>query len=65
MRVKIYDTDKEGGEYLRCACDLSDVFDPSDGDGEYQITLSELKRSGRVWVGGGAAPLVLLMSDNG
>ncbi len=65
MQVKIYDVDSQGNEAFRAQCDLHDCF-PDDsrdenGNSEFLAALNELTRSGRVWIGGGAAPLVLLM----
>lgn len=59
MQVKIYDTDETGNETLRSQCELRDCF-PDDED-NFQHAWAELKRSGRVWVGGGAEPLTLIM----
>lgn len=64
MIVKIFDYDPVNGEVFRAECDLHECF-PDDsrdvvGNSEFLIALGELQRSGRYWVGGGAAPLVLL-----
>ncbi len=60
MQVRIYDCDDAGNETFRAQCELRDCF-PND-DEDFQKALAELKRSGRVWVGGGAAPLTILMN---
>lgn len=60
MRVKVIDYD-DNDEILRCVCDLQDCF-PDDDEG-YHLARNEIDRSGRCWVGGGAAPLVLLMPE--
>ena len=57
MRVKIYDY-VGADEVYRDTCDLSEAAPDSD---DYQLTLAELQLMGRAWVGGGAAPLVLLI----
>ena len=59
MRVKIIDCDGNGNETQRCICDLSECF-PDDAE-DYSRALSEIKRSGRVWNGGGAQPLTILI----
>ena len=59
MLVLIYDTDNSGNKTLRCQCQLRDCF-PDDED-DFQRSLAELSRSGRVWCGGGAAPLTLIV----
>ena len=58
MLVKIYEHDGQGNECYSHECDHSECFDCTD---ESYAALCELKASGRYWVGGGAAPLVLLM----
>jgi hypothetical protein len=64
MIVKIFDYDPVAGEVFRAQCDLHECFpdDSRDPNGvsEFLVALGELNRSGRYWVGGGAAPLVLL-----
>lgn len=60
MQVRIYDCDGHGNEAVRCQCELRDCF--PDDEETFQTALTELKRSGRVWMGGGAEPLVILMS---
>ena len=60
MKVRIYDCDDWGGETLRCIADLADAF-PDPEDGERAKAERELRKSGRYWAGGGAAPLVLLV----
>ena len=59
MQVKIYDIDETGNETLRSQCELRDCF-PDDED-NFQHAWAELKRSGRVLVGGGAESLTLIM----
>jgi hypothetical protein len=60
MNVKIYDIDADtGAETFRCVAFLADAL-PTDDD-EYGPARDELSRVGRYWIGGGAAPLVLLV----
>lgn len=61
MNVKIYDVNGYGEETLRSECDLLECFPDGALDDEYLQALAELRDAGRFWVGGGAAPLVLLM----
>lgn len=66
MRVRIYDCDDSGNETLRGECDLYDCFPGEENDFDYTRALAELRRSGRVWVGGGAQPLTILFrADRG
>lgn len=58
MKVKIYDVADDGTETFRAECFLGEAF---EDHAEYQNAWFELLRSGRYWLGGGAAPLVLLM----
>jgi hypothetical protein len=62
MQVRVYEC-KDGEETLVNPCaELIDVL----GDDEYiSRAHAELKRSGRVWVGGGAQPLFLLFPYKG
>ena len=60
MNVKIYDINQDTGEQtFRAVAYLADAM--ASDDDEYSAARAELQRSGRYWVGGGAAPLVLLM----
>jgi hypothetical protein len=63
MRVKIFDVDQDtGAETYREHCELIECFPDGRGDPEYWDAVTELVQGpGRYWVGGGAAPLVLLM----
>lgn len=62
MKVKIYDHDANGTEMPPREAHLWECF-PDDNDPEYQLALDALKRDGRYWTGGGAAPLVLLVKE--
>jgi len=46
-------------------CDLRDCFTDPDADDDYYEALNELKRAGRVWLGGGAAQLFLAIRREG
>ena len=67
MEVKLYAVDQETGEQrFERVADLAEVlaFDGMDEDdlmGMYHEALDEIQRSGRYWLGGGAAQLFLLM----
>jgi hypothetical protein len=65
MRIRIYDTDNSGAETLRCECDFDEAFpchpDHPNDNPERPLAYQELRDTGRYWIGGGAAPLVLLM----
>jgi hypothetical protein len=62
MHVKIYDIDDNGNETFRSLCDLRECFPIGpDTSAEYIVAHDELDRVGRYWVGGGAAPLVLMI----
>lgn len=62
MLVKVIDIDQvTGAETPRCECELRDCFPDADDDIDFILTEGTLKREGRCWIGGGAAPLVLLM----
>lgn len=59
MRVKVYKVDQNTGEetFERTAA-LDDLFDDSwEGGADALSAACELEKAGRVWVGGGAAPL--------
>lgn len=58
MLVRLYDVDKDGNETFRAQCDHAECFDNAD---DAARALDTLRRDGRYWAGGGAAPLVLLM----
>ena len=65
MFVKLYDCDQNGTtETFRAQCELIECFPDAPDDPEYQLALAELKRAGRYWVGGGAAPLTLLIATH-
>jgi len=61
MKVRIIDIAEDGTEMPRSTCpsDLRSFFDASDD--EYFTALRGIEASGRYWIGGGAAPLVLIM----
>jgi hypothetical protein len=59
MFVKIYDCEGDK-EILTGQCELSECF-PDAGD-DYAKALRDLQRDGRTVVGGGAAPLVVLVA---
>lgn len=62
MKVRIYDYDDAGNEILRGTSELLDCFPDGRSDPEYNAALTELVHGpGRYWIGGGAAPFVLLM----
>lgn len=52
-----YDT-ATGAERALGERDLRDMM--GDDDDGYQAALAEIGRAGRAWIGGGAAPLVLV-----
>ena len=59
MRIKIYTVNQDTGtETLDGECELHEALDRDDP--EYAEALDELHKSGRFWVGGGAAALSLL-----
>ena len=60
MIVNIYDYDAAGNETFSGMCELSDALSREDDPEAYDAARDELRQSGRVWIGGGAAPLVLL-----
>jgi hypothetical protein len=59
MRVKI--SWDEGATFER-ECELTDAINPEWDRDEYEAARVELERAGRYWIGGGAAPLGLLMT---
>jgi hypothetical protein len=60
MRIKIYDVDQNtGDETFNCQADLAECFESDDP--ELIEVEAQLHSQGRAWVGGGAAPLRLLM----
>jgi|HubBroStandDraft_4_1064222.scaffolds.fasta_scaffold01416_12 hypothetical protein len=64
MRVKVYKIDQNTGEEtFERTCDLTDLFPERDEGDEpaYADAHNELAQVGRVWIGGGAAPLFLLV----
>ena len=60
MQVKVLLVADDGAEKFQHYSELRDCFDDPDDDG-YQFARDELQRAGRVYVGGGAAPLFLLL----
>ena len=58
MQVKIY-LSADGAETLQSVCDLWECF--PEYDAGYNEARAELGRIGCYWIGGGAAPLFLLM----
>jgi hypothetical protein len=59
MQVRIVDVDQDTGEEtFRCVAPLDSIFE--DDVDERQTAAEQLRRQGRYWVGGGAAPLVRL-----
>ena len=61
MRVKVYDYTDNGAETYRDEYELVECFGDGKADPDYRPALTELATVGRYWIGGGAAPLVLLM----
>lgn len=63
MRVHIIDIDQgTGAETYRTTCDLVECFtDDYHIDGAYHEALADLERCGRHRIGGGAAPLTLML----
>jgi hypothetical protein len=60
LAYKIFDYDDEIGETYRCsASTLDEMFERDDP--ELLAVERELSASGRYWIGGGAAPLVLII----
>jgi hypothetical protein len=62
MRVKIIDVAANGTETFRCTSRLEEIF--PERDGEYDHAHDQIDRFGRAWIGGGAAPLTLLMREH-
>ncbi len=62
MRIKIFDYTADGSETLRGEDWLDAIFERDDP--EYEAARSELMAANRCWVGGGAAPLVLLIRND-
>jgi hypothetical protein len=59
MKIKIYAVDQNTGvETFDAECDLDEAIERDDP--EYAEALDELQKTGRYWVGGGAAALSLL-----
>ena len=58
MRVKVFDGNDPLAEPVS-VCDLAECFPDND---DYLNALDELRASGRLWVGGGAAALFLLVA---
>lgn len=65
MRVKVFAIDQVTGEEKLTAADveLSSLFpaDEIDADEQEAHARDEIERAGRVWIGGGAAQLNLVM----
>jgi hypothetical protein len=62
MRVRIYDVDQHGNQTPSGECELVEAFGDGRADPDFLPAADELARAGRYWLGGGAAPLVLLMA---
>jgi hypothetical protein len=58
MRVMIYDVIGPATKQFRAECDIRDYF-PDDKEAMRE-TIAEIERCGQSWIGGGAAPLVIL-----
>jgi hypothetical protein len=58
MRVKIYDVTGPAEKTFRAECHIAECF-PGDEEGA-SIARAEIERSGQCWLGGGAAPAVIL-----
>jgi hypothetical protein len=52
----------DGSEQFERHSQLRDCF--PDNEDDYHRAIDEIKLAGRVWVGGGAAPLFLLIRTN-
>lgn len=64
IRVHVIDVDQETGEEIYCTtCGLDECYDLTSHHSydDAMCAALELKRSGRCRIGGGAAPLVLLL----
>jgi hypothetical protein len=59
MNVRIFEYDSAGDE-AELGTGYLDVILP-ENDEERRLAEEELRSSGRVWIGGGAAPLMLLV----
>lgn len=60
-KVRVYDYARQGTcPVLRCIADLSEVIPDAD---ERTRAKSYLDLVGQYWLGGGAAPLVLICTD--
>ncbi len=60
--VKVLRITDDGHEHFERFSGLRDCFpDDDQNDTDYHSALDEIKRCGRVWIGGGAAPLFLLI----
>jgi hypothetical protein len=63
MLVKVYEVNADAGtETFLHHSDLRDCF--PDDDGQYDDVRAMLQTVGRTWIGGGGAPLFLLMRAN-
>ena len=60
MMVRVYDVAPDGAQTYRGEYELLETFGDGAADPEYRLARSELARTGRYWLGGGAAPLILL-----
>jgi hypothetical protein len=63
--VKVLLVDQEGNEHFERYSALRDCFPDDDQDADYVAAVNEIDRQGRAWVGGGAAPLFLLIRAGG
>jgi len=60
MRVKVFYVNQDtGDETFWTECSLDETLDRADD--EYGDAVWHLQDNGRYWLGGGAAPLVLLL----
>lgn len=58
MKVKYYDVTGPAQKEYRGQCELTECF-PDDPEA-FAEAEAEIKRCGQAWVGGGAAPLIIL-----
>ena len=61
MNVKLYVEDDNGVERFWRITDLADCFDLDSDYDSYISAAEELRKHGRVWIGGGAAQAYLAM----
>jgi hypothetical protein len=58
MRVKIYDVTGPAEKEFRAECDIAECF-PDEPEAASAAML-EIEKTGQAWIGGGAAPAVIL-----